>query len=132
MSLDVFQQRMDQILEKCPGTLGIADDTAVYGKTKTELDNHLHNLMKVARDNGLVFNSEKCAIGQERIDLFGMVCDAKGVHPDPERVEDIRNTPAPTNKTCLQQFLGSDIHVSIRAPTRRTHSTTPRLDETRC
>ena len=62
MSQDVYQQRLDLILEKCPGTLGIADDIAVYGKTKTEHDKHLHNLMKVARDNGLVFNSEKCAI----------------------------------------------------------------------
>ena len=116
MSQDVFQQRMDQILEKCPGTLGIADDIAVYGKTKTEHDKHLHNLMKVARDTGLVLNSEKCAIVQERIHLFGMVYDAKGVHPDPERVEYIRNTPAPTNKTCLQQFLGIATYMSPFVP----------------
>ena len=73
MSQDVFQQRMDQILEKCPQTIGIADDIAVYGNTKTEHDKHLHSLMKLARDNGLVFNSEKCAIGQKRIHFFGMV-----------------------------------------------------------
>ena len=91
MSQDLFQQRMDQIQGKCPGNLGIADIIAVYGKAKTEHDKHLHNFMKVARDNELVFNSEKCAIGQERIHFFGMVYDAKGVHPDPERVEDIRN-----------------------------------------
>ena len=51
--------------------------------------------LRSARDNGLVFNSEKCAIGQERIHFFGIVYEAKGDHPDPERVEDIRNTPAP-------------------------------------
>ena len=84
MSQDAFQQRMDQILEKCSGTLGIADVIAVYGKTKTEHDKHLHNLMKVARDNGLVFNSEKCAVRDERIHLVGMVCDAKGVYHDRE------------------------------------------------
>ena len=68
--------------------------------------------MKVARDNGLLFISETCVIGQERMRLVGMVYDAKGVHPDTERVEYIRNTPAPTNKTCLQQFLGIAIYMS--------------------
>ena len=106
MSQDVLQQRIDQILEKCLGTHGIADDIALYGKTKLEHDKQLDNLIKVARDNGFVFNSKKCVKGQERIHFFSMVYDAKGVHPDPERVEDIRNTPAPTNKICLQQFLG--------------------------
>ena len=99
MSQDVFQKRKDQIMKKCIETHGIADDIAVYGKTNTTHDEHIHNFMKVARDNGLVFNSENCAIGQEIIHLFGMANHSKGVHPVPERVEYIRNTPAPTN-TC--------------------------------
>ena len=32
MSQDVFQQRMDMILEQCSGTIGIADDVVVYGR----------------------------------------------------------------------------------------------------
>ena len=127
MSQDVFHQRMDEILDKCTGTLGIADYIAVYRETKTEHDKYLHNLMKVARDNGLVLNSEKCAIGQERIHFFGMVYDAKGVHPDSERVEDIRNTPAPTNKTCLQQFLGMATYMSPFVPQLAELIAPPRL-----
>ena len=34
LSQDVFQQRMDAILEKCPGCTSIADDVAVYGCTE--------------------------------------------------------------------------------------------------
>ena len=48
VSQDVFQQRMDAILEKCPGCTGIADDVAVYGRTEQEHDDNLMNLMKVA------------------------------------------------------------------------------------
>ena len=33
MSQDVFQRKMDQILEECSGTMSIADDVAVFGKT---------------------------------------------------------------------------------------------------
>ena len=77
---------MDQIIDKCLRTLGIADDVAAYGNTKTEHNHHLNNLMKVARDNGLVFNREKCATGQESINFVGMVSDGQRVDPDPERV----------------------------------------------
>ena len=38
MSQDVFQQRMDMILEQCSGTIGIADDVVVYGRDKSEHD----------------------------------------------------------------------------------------------
>ena len=50
------------MLEKYPGTIGIADDVIVYGKDEEEHDRNLHNLMKVAKTNGLVFNSKKCYI----------------------------------------------------------------------
>ena len=33
---DFFQQKMDFILEKCPGTVGIAADIAVHGPTGKE------------------------------------------------------------------------------------------------
>ena len=49
VSQDIFQQKMDCILEKCPGTVGIADDIAVHGTTEEEHDFNLHNLMLVAR-----------------------------------------------------------------------------------
>ena len=32
LSQDVFQERVDHILEHCPGTMGIADDVAVFEK----------------------------------------------------------------------------------------------------
>ena len=55
----MFQERMDHILERCPGTMGIADDVAVFGKDEKEHDANLHNLMKIAQQEGLVFNPDK-------------------------------------------------------------------------
>ena len=34
LSQDVFQERMDRILEYCPGKIGIADDVGVFGKVE--------------------------------------------------------------------------------------------------
>ena len=66
MSQDVFMHRMDMILEKCPGIIGLIDDVIFYGKTKEEHDSNLHNLMRIARTEGLCFNSEKCVTDQKR------------------------------------------------------------------
>ena len=49
VSQDVFQQKMDFILEKFAGAVGIPDDIAVHGPTEKEHDENLHNLMLVAR-----------------------------------------------------------------------------------
>ena len=106
VSQDIFQEKMDMILEQCPGTLGIADDIAVFGKNKQEHDANLHQLMKISRKYGLVFNPDKCDIGIQRIKFFGCYYDESGVHPDPEKVTDIHNLPPPTTVTELQQFLG--------------------------
>ena len=75
MAQDVFQQKMEAILESCPGTLGIADDVAVFGRNEAEHDANLHNLMRVSREHGLVFNSKKCAIKAPQISFFGTIYD---------------------------------------------------------
>ena len=35
-SQDIFQQMMDQIIKRCEGVIGIADDIVVYGKDDAE------------------------------------------------------------------------------------------------
>ena len=73
VSQDIFQQKMDFILEKCPGTVGTADDIAVYGPNEEENDTNLHNLMLVAREHGLVFNLHKCVTEEKMMTFFGML-----------------------------------------------------------
>ncbi|KAK7112339.1 hypothetical protein V1264_011808 [Littorina saxatilis] len=97
---------MDPILEQVDRTVGIADDVAVYAKTNEEHDKIIHKLFKVAAENGLVFNSEKCTIKTGSITFVGMKYDANGVHPDPEKVTDLHNMSSQTSKKELQTFLG--------------------------
>ena len=106
VSQDAFQQCMDQILSQCPGTIGITDDVIVHGKDDEDHDRNLHHLMKVAQKCGLVFNAAKCFIKTPQIKFFGMVYDANGVRPDPEKCAEIQAIPAPKNVTEIQQFLG--------------------------
>ncbi len=116
MSQDVFQQKMDQILERCSGTVGIVDDVAVYGQTRREHDANLHNLRRVAAEEGLTFNSGKCSICQEKIHFFGTVYNAKGAHLDPKKVEAIHALHSPTSMTELQEILGIITYMSPFIP----------------
>lgn len=126
MSQDVFQQRMDQILEKCRGAIGIADDVVVYGKDEKEHDDNLHHLMKVAKDHGLIFNSKKCSIKTKSINFFGAVYDQDGVHPDPKKVEDIKSLQSPMNETELQHILGIMTYMSPFIPRLSEHTASMR------
>jgi len=117
MSQDVFQHRMDLILEKVgPGVIGIADDIVVFGKDEVEHDIHLHKLMQVAEQEGLVFNSSKCLVKTESIPFYGMMYDKEGVHPDPAKINDIKRLEPPSNKEDLQHFLGIATYMGPFVP----------------
>ena len=122
MSQDVFQQKMDQILESCPRCIGIADDVVVFSLNAEEHNKNLYNLMQVARQHGLVFNADKCEIKQERIKFFGLCFDKEGVHRDPKKVADVRDMAAPKDAKGLQQFLGIATYMSPFIPHLTQHT----------
>ncbi|GFR59525.1 zinc knuckle domain containing protein [Elysia marginata] len=113
---------MVQILERCPGTLGIYDDVCVFGRTEEEHDKNLLNLMEVSRAKGLVFNSTKCAIKQPQISFYGLIWDEEDVHPDPAKCDNIKEKPAPTTVKELQQFMGMIQYMSPFIPKLSSHT----------
>ena len=90
VSQDIFQARMDEILEDLTGVVGITDDVCVHGKDEEEHDRNLKALMDRAKETGLVFNSDKCTIRQPEISFFGNIYSKDGIRPDPAKVHDIR------------------------------------------
>ena len=107
LSQYVFQERMYHILESCPGTMGIADDVAVFGKDEKEHDANLHNLMKIAQQESLVFNPDKCDIKKQKMRFFGLEFSCQGVNPDPEKIAAISQLQTPKDAVHLREFLGS-------------------------
>ena len=57
-SQDIFQKKMDQILEECQGCTGIAYDITVHSCTEAEHDACLWNLTHVTCKYGLLFNPQ--------------------------------------------------------------------------
>ena len=56
--------------------------------------------------NGLVFNSHKCSIRQLQITFYGAIFTAKGMKPDPMKIQALQDLPTPENHKQLQTFLG--------------------------
>lgn len=92
---------MDEILEQCPGSIGIADDIPVSNRS-----------MRVAEQNGLTFNSEKCVIKWSQISFYGMIYNADGMNPDPHKVADLKAMLSPTCKKELQEFMSLITYLS--------------------
>ena len=67
MSQDVFQMKMDLIMERCPGVISIHDDTVVYGTSEEDHDANLINLLNVTQVEGLVLNSKKLELKHPRV-----------------------------------------------------------------
>ena len=88
LNQDVFQERMDLILEYCPGTIRIADDVGVFVKDEQH-DEKLRHLMRTASQHGLVFNESKCSIKTDSLTFFGLHFDKDSAHHDTERVKSI-------------------------------------------
>ena len=105
VSPDIFQQKMDPVLEDCEEAIGISDDICVYGRTTAEHDKNLRKTMDTARKYGLVFNKDKCKIRQERIKFYGPIWDKDGSHSDPEKCDRIKSKPKPINREEHQPFL---------------------------
>ena len=122
---DIFQRMMDQILDRCEGVIGIADDIIIHGKDDAEHDRRLHKFMKVAREHGLVLN-KKCEVKSNSVKFFGCVYDKHGAHPDPSKVSAIKEMPAPQNKGELQSFLGMVTYLSPFIPQLSSHTATLR------
>ena len=111
-SQDIFQKKIDLFLKECPGCIGITNDITIHGCSEAEHDAHLWNVMQVARKYGVVLNPQKMHVKAPAINFFGCLYDAKGVHPDPEKVDAVHALPAPMNVTELQEFLGMVTYLS--------------------
>ncbi|GFN80973.1 Pol polyprotein [Plakobranchus ocellatus] len=122
MSQDIFQSRIDQTFEGCSGVIGIADDIVVSGKTEKEHDNNLRKMIQRCEETGLKLNPDKCRIKQEQIKFYGVICCAKGLKPDPEKVESLQNMKATENVKELQSFLGLTTYMSPFIPNSSSHT----------
>ena len=116
--LEVWQQRMNQVIEGLEHVEVIADDFLIYGIGNTieeAVVNHDHNLkafLKRARERGLKLNPTKIKLRRTSVPFIGHLLTNKGIAADPEKTAAIVNMPTPRNAKSLQEFLGMVQYLS--------------------
>ena len=122
MSQDVFQMKMDLIMERCPGVISIHDDIVVYGVSEEDHDANLVNLLNVAQIEGLVLNSKKLELKRPRVSFFGAEYSADGMHPCPKKIQGITEMTPPTDKQQLASFIGMVTYMGNFVPHLSHHT----------
>ena len=101
-----FQRLMDSILRDIPFAFVYLDDILIASRDAAEHADHLRQVFRLLRANGLVVRKEKCAFGVTELDYLGHRVTTMGIKPLQERVSAIRGYPVPKNRGALQRFLG--------------------------
>ena len=90
--------------EGCEGTIEIAVDIVIFGKSEQEHDHHLHEMLTRCRNTGLKLNLNKCKIKQRKIKFYGVIC-GDGVQPDPSKVSALKKMqPLLLHRNCRRSL----------------------------
>ncbi|PIK62804.1 hypothetical protein BSL78_00255 [Apostichopus japonicus] len=82
------------------------DDILVYSKT---FEDHLTNLQRVfdrLKQQGLKIKPSKCTFFQSEVTYLGHKVTRAGVMPSPDKIQAVKDWPAPRNVKELRSFLG--------------------------
>ena len=97
---EVWQQKMNELVEGLKGVEGIADDFLICGfgsdkeEATTNHDDNLRMFLQRARERGLKLNLEKVKLQLTSVLFIGHLLTDKGLAPDPNKVTAIMNMPA--------------------------------------
>ena len=71
---EVYQKRMNDILDGLPGVLCLIDDVIIFAQTQEEHDQRLRAVLQRLEKAHMTLNEEKCVFGQRRINFKAWVC----------------------------------------------------------
>ena len=103
---EMYQKVMSSILDGCPGVLFYLDDVLIFGRTQSEHDANLRNVIEKLKTSGLRLNREKCKFSTTSVEFLGHEISDKGIKPSATKINAILNFPVPKNVSQCRSFLG--------------------------
>ena len=101
-----FQRLMDEVVRGLPFVFVYLDDLLVASDTADEHESHLRQLFDRLQEYGITVNPLKCVFGVSSLTFVGNLVDEQGIRPLDEKVQHIRDYPAPNSLRKLREFLG--------------------------
>ena len=109
---EVWQRKMQELVEGLHGVEVIADDFVVvgFGNTPEEWnadhDRNVRAFLERCREKNLRLKKEKAQLRKTEVAFIGHILTPDGLKPDPKKVEAINDMPHPTDVQSLRRFLG--------------------------
>ena len=101
----LWQRAMSQVLAGLPGVVYYIDDILVTGRTREDHISNLRAVLQRIQEYGLKLKKSKCQFFARELEFLGHRLSPDGVKPTEDRVKNLQEAPAPTNKQELQSFL---------------------------
>ena len=106
-STAIFQQKMDQDLRGCKGTVCRVDDILMTGLTEEEHLSNLEEVVKRLEKSGFRCNLKKSLFLQDEVKYLGYIINQKGIRPCEDKVATLLKAEYPENLNALMSFLGA-------------------------
>ena len=103
---EIFQRRLQQLMDDIPNVLVFIDDIIVFGTTLAKHDEALGKVTDRLKTAGLTLNDRKCRFRQHEVKFLGHCVSSSGVQPDAEKLAAIAKLPAPNDVEDLRRALG--------------------------
>ena len=82
------------------------DDIVVKSKTRSEHTHHLEETFCLIKAYNMKLNSAKCAFGVSASKFLGFMVTQRGIEVNPDQIQAIMETSAPSCKKELQRLIG--------------------------
>ncbi|BHF80463.1 hypothetical protein SprV_0702359100 [Sparganum proliferum] len=101
-----FQRFVDRVLHGLPFVYAYIDDLLVASSTAEEHMEHIAAVFDRLQQFSVVLKPSKCVFGVPSLEFLGHLVDSNDIHPLSSKAAAIRDSPPPSSKRQLQQFLG--------------------------
>ena len=103
---ELFQRRMNTILDGLKGVRCQVDDILIFGRNQTEHDSRLIAVLKRIQAAKVTLNPEKCEFRRSQVKFLGHLIDSDGIQADPEKTSAVLKMKTPCNISDLRRFMG--------------------------
>ena len=101
-----FQHLMNQVLDNCNFAMTYLDDIIIFSETEEEHLAHIEEIFRRLEAADLKMKRSKCDFFKKHIHYLGHLISADGIRPLKDKLNTIRDMPAPRNSKEVKQFLG--------------------------
>ena len=101
-----FQHLMNQVLDNCNFAMTYLDDIIIFSETEEQHLAHIEEIFKRLEAADLKMKRSKCDFFKKHIHYLGHLISADGIRPLKDKLDSIRDMPAPCNAKEVKQFLG--------------------------